>query len=208
MGNIHDSMPEKHPVDPEGTAVGKGSKEETHSEPDRNGIYLDYGPLLPDSYHQDIIVALIRDPECIFCYWELSGEVARKVAADFSLRNPASARWILRVHNLSHMSFNDIVIATPQNYSPPEAPARRRGLAEGGRSGASLGSAAGDNIQGNYYLTTLPATKYQLELGVSTADNEFISLVKSNIVTTPRRNKAPMSDAVFSCFPVPSADPP
>jgi hypothetical protein len=155
---------EKHPIDAEGTVEGLSHKGKAISEPDHNGIYLDYGPLLPDPYNQDIIVALIRDPECIFCYWELSGKISRKVVADFSLRN---LKWILRVHNLSQKSFNDIALAIPQNYS---------------------------NIQGNYYLTALPDTKYQLELGVFRADNEFISLVKSNIVTTPRRNKAPMTD--------------
>jgi len=174
---------EKHPIDPEGVAEGQSHKGKAISEPDHNGIYLDYGPLLPDSYNQDIIVALIRDPECIFCYWELCGTVVTTALENRMKSNPVSARWILRVHNLSQKSFNDITIATPQNYSPPEA-----------RSGASSGSAAGDNIHGNYYLTTLPDTKYQLELGVFRADNEFISLVKSNILTTPRRNKAPMND--------------
>ena len=173
MNNIDVSLPGKHHVDPEGTAEGQNPKGEAHSEPDRDAIYLDYGPPLPDSYHQDIIVALIRDPECIFCYWELSGEVARKVAADFNLRNPALAGWILRVHNISQKTFNDITLSIPQNYSNPSS-----------RAG----------IQGNYYLTVLPDTKYQLEFGVLTVDNRFVSLVKSNIVTTPRRNKAPMTD--------------
>ncbi|MFH1231004.1 MAG: DUF4912 domain-containing protein [Planctomycetota bacterium] len=138
--------------------------ENTHAEPDHNGIYLDYGPPLPDSYHQDIIVALIRDPECIFCYWELSGTAVTTILKD---KIESALKWILRVHNLSQKSFNDIDISIPQNYS---------------------------NIQGNYYLTVLPDTQYQLEFGVFTVDNEFISLIKSNIVTTPRRNKAPMTD--------------
>lgn len=164
MDNINDSLAEKHSVNPEGTAVGKGSKGEAHSEPDRDGIYLDYGPPLPDSYHQDIIVTLIRDPECIFCYWELSGTA---VTTTLGNKLEPNLKWILRVHNLSQKSFNDIVLSTPQNYS---------------------------NIQGNYYLTVLPDTEYQLEFGVLTTDNRFISLVRSNTVTTPRRNKAPMTD--------------
>jgi hypothetical protein len=164
---------EKYPSDPEGTA-----------EPHRDSIYLDYGPLLPDSYHQDIIVALIRDPECIFCYWELSGTAVTTALGNATVSSPCEQRltspctpglgviepnlkWILRVLNLSQKSFNDIVLSTPQNYS---------------------------NIQGNYYLTVLPETEYQLEFGVLTADNRFISFVKSNTVTTPRRNKAPMID--------------
>jgi hypothetical protein len=147
MGNPPFSSQEKHPV-----------------EPDHNTIYLDYGPPLPDSYNQDIIVVLIRDPECVFSYWELSGTV---VATTLQNITKSNLKWILRVHSLSQKSFNDITIATPQNYA---------------------------NIQGNYYLTVFPDTQYQLELGVFTDGNEFISLVKSNIVKTPRLNKAPMTD--------------
>ncbi|MFH0888468.1 MAG: DUF4912 domain-containing protein [Planctomycetota bacterium] len=158
------SIPEeKYHVEPEVTAVGH-TKVETHSEPDRDAIYLDYGPLLPDSYNQNIIVLLIRDPECVFCYWELSGTA---VTAALGNKREPNLKWILRVQNISQKSFNDIAIPTPQNYS---------------------------GIQGNYYLTVLPDTKYQSEFGVRTADNRFISLVKSNIITTPRRNKAPITD--------------
>jgi hypothetical protein len=127
-------------------------------EPDHNNVYFDYGPALQDSYNQDVIVALIRDPECIFAYWELSGRVVSQTLRD---KIKHHLRWILRVHNLSNKVFNDISLLSPRDFS---------------------------NIQGNYYLSCLPDTEYQLEFGVFD-NNDFISLVKSNIVKTPRRHK-------------------
>ena len=40
--------------------------------------YLDYGPSLPEKYGRDAVGLLVRDPECIFGYWE-GGETLRMV---------------------------------------------------------------------------------------------------------------------------------
>jgi len=132
-----------------------------HSEPDQASVYLDYGPALPETYNQDVIVALIRDPECIFAYWELSGQMVPEL---FRLRDlkTASTKWLLRTHNLSLKNFSDIELPKPENIT---------------------------NVQGNYYLTVLPDTEYQLELGLISGQN-FILLVKSNIVKTPRKGRS------------------
>jgi len=140
--------------------MGKNLLPDKYSpEPDRVAVYLDYGPMLPDSYHQDIIVALIRDPKCIFAYWELS-DTAVKTA----LRNiiDLKLKWVLRTHNLDQQTSSDVFLATPPNY---------------------------DNINGNYYLFVLSDTRYQLEIGIMTERNGFVSLLKSNIVTTPKKDK-------------------
>ena len=38
-----------------------------------DNIFVDWGPNLPDKYSVDRLAALVRDPECIFFYWELTG---------------------------------------------------------------------------------------------------------------------------------------
>ncbi len=40
--------------------------------PKRKGVYLDYGPTLPERYHDDRMFAMVRDPEWVYVYWELS----------------------------------------------------------------------------------------------------------------------------------------
>ncbi|MEK7309931.1 MAG: DUF4912 domain-containing protein, partial [Planctomycetota bacterium] len=135
---------------------------------DQASIYLDFGPTLPEKYNQDTLVALIRDPECIFAYWELSGPL---VTETFRLRDlkPAATKWLLRAHNLSQKNFSDIELPRPEHLA---------------------------NVQSNYYLTVISDTEYQLELGLLSGQN-FISLVKSNIVQTPRkgRSSAPLESS-------------
>jgi hypothetical protein len=139
--------------------------EKQRPEPDQASIYLDYGPALPEKYNQDVLVALIRDPECIFAYWELSGQMVSEI---FRLRDlkTASTKWLLRVHNLSHKNFTDIELPKPKNIN---------------------------NVQGRDYLIVLPDTGYQLELGLTDQRNKFVGLVKSNIVQTPRKGRSSVS---------------
>ncbi|MBI5777935.1 MAG: DUF4912 domain-containing protein [Planctomycetes bacterium] len=134
---------------------------EKHIEPDQASIYLDYGPPLPDTYNQAVLVALIRDPECIFAYWELSTQMVPEI---FRLRDlkPAAVKWLLRTHNLFRKEFSDIELPRPEHLG---------------------------NVQGNYYLIVLPDMEYQLELGLISGQN-FISLVKSNIIRTPRKGRS------------------
>jgi hypothetical protein len=123
-------------------------------------IYLDYGPALPDKYCHDKIAALVRDPLCVFTYWELSG--SRIQEAIKTIGEPAlkQARWVIRLYNRSQDLFTDVNIPVPETL---------------------------DCVKGNWYFNSLqPDTKYQLEIGMITAAGSFILLAQSNIVLTPR----------------------
>ena len=80
-------------------------------EPDSASVYLDYGPMIPDIYHQNRIVALIRDPEWVFVYWEIS---ALDPNLKSKISNP-SIRWLLRVHNLCSKTHEDTLLSPPDN---------------------------------------------------------------------------------------------
>ena len=67
------------------------------SEAPSDGPYLDHGEPLPGSYAEDRIVALVRDPEQIFLYWDLSSEVRL-----------AGRPTVIRVHCLSEQASYDI----------------------------------------------------------------------------------------------------
>jgi len=75
-------------------------KEETHTAQNEGGNapYIDRGEPLPQSYAENRIVAMVRDPEHLFAYWDV--DTAVRVAA-----SPV----VLRVHCLSEKRSHDIV---------------------------------------------------------------------------------------------------
>lgn len=59
--------------------------------------YIDYGPALPDSHGHTRIVAMVRDPECFFAYWEGGDRIRIRDITDGSVhehRVPSVGGWI------------------------------------------------------------------------------------------------------------------
>ncbi|HEB71822.1 MAG TPA: DUF4912 domain-containing protein, partial [Nitrospirae bacterium] len=116
---------------------------------------------LPDSYGEDRIVALPKDPRSLFVYWEVletSCEAARRSLG----KSWRQVKWILRVSDVTGLSgveeayhnFFDVTI-------DPEA--RRRYL----------------DVNGD-------GREYIVELGLTDDDNRFSSICLSNRAQTPR----------------------
>ncbi|MFA5795071.1 MAG: PDZ domain-containing protein [Candidatus Brocadiia bacterium] len=82
-------------------------------EPDSDSVYLDYGPVLPEHYNQNRIVALIRDPELLFIYWEISAPNQNLKSLISDIRN----RWLLRINNLSSQTSEDILLSEPADIN-------------------------------------------------------------------------------------------
>jgi hypothetical protein len=61
-------------------------------------IYIDRGPDLPGHYGRDMIVLLVRDPECLFAYWELAGGKCEQAVGELGDAGRVS-QWILRVYD-------------------------------------------------------------------------------------------------------------
>ena len=70
---------------------------EERSRPD---TYVDVGPALPDRYGRDILVAMVRDPNCIHCYWELQGGALDALGQRHGGDVLAAGQWILRTYNV------------------------------------------------------------------------------------------------------------
>jgi len=66
-------------------------------------VYLDWGPDLPVSYERNLIVAMVRDPECVVFYWDVAPECA-------------DGPLVARVHCLSTGVHYDLDL--PQFRSP------------------------------------------------------------------------------------------
>jgi len=126
-------------------------------------VYLEYGAELPPRYGLNFIRAMVRDPECIFVYWELTRDKIIEAFVGANEKAVKEAKWVLRVHNLTQVTWADTLIRPPFAF---------------------------DHRDSNWYLSVLPDTEYCIELGVILPDGRFISLLRSNTVRTPRRGFA------------------
>lgn len=76
----------------------------------RPADFVDRGLPIPDSYGLDRLVALVRDPQWAFCYWELSGGLLDGLR---QARGPGfleACAWVLRLHRISEGVAVDLEI--------------------------------------------------------------------------------------------------
>jgi len=69
--------------------------------------FVDVGPPLPEHYGRDVLVAMVRDSNCIHCYWELAGGALEALLQRHARDLPAERRWILRVHDVASDDYQD-----------------------------------------------------------------------------------------------------
>lgn len=73
------------------------------------GVWIDWGPPPPESWHQDRLMLLVRDPFCVYAYWELTGEHARWLPERHGAGIWNGSRWLVRL--LSHGAVKATVAA-------------------------------------------------------------------------------------------------
>lgn len=114
---------------------------------------------LPQAYHEDRLVLMVRDPWWLYAYWELTP--GRRQAAEDEIRRQGSRvdRLVLRVYDVTdcrlpdhHGSF-DLCVDFATNW---------------------------------YIDVGKPDRSWIAELGWRTVDGRFVPLVRSNCVQTPR----------------------
>ncbi len=59
--------------------------------------YLDRGQQLPEHYSEDKLVAMVRDPYCIFLYWDLEGTRGYEARSFSKLEGRPEDNWALKV---------------------------------------------------------------------------------------------------------------
>jgi hypothetical protein len=125
---------------------------------------------LPGGYGDTRIIALVRDPRCIHAYWEVAPARIREVRQRLGEGVWASARSVLRVHDVTGIVFD--------------------GLNSHSFRDVELTGGAG-----SWYLDVgIPDRSWCVEIGIRTADGRFFLLARSNIVTTPRDSVSPVLD--------------
>jgi len=79
--------------------------------------YVDRGPELPGEYGEDKLMAMVRDPNWIYVYWDLSGNARERIAAE-----AGDGAWVLRIHNLGAGNHEDVpVLVEGRNWYVPVA---------------------------------------------------------------------------------------
>jgi len=123
---------------------------------------------LPQTYGQDKITLLVRDPSWIFCYWELTPGALDKLRGKFS--DFPEARFVLRVYDVTNVEFN--------------------GANSNGNFDITISSYAT-----SWYINTEGADRsWCVDLGLLFPDGRFVTILRSNIVHTPRQEASHLRD--------------
>jgi hypothetical protein len=132
------------------------------------GGYVDRGQPVPERYSYDRLVALVRDPQWIFLYWELDGAVLEAVRARRGQQFVDACAWVLRIYRVDEGLAEDIEVAP---------------------------------ASGNWYLQVGRTGRYQFELALLSPEGEWVSLLVSQAVATPREAPSDVVDAEWRLRP-------
>ncbi|MCD4813080.1 DUF4912 domain-containing protein [bacterium] len=120
-----------------------------------------------DSYEDNRIVLMIRDPYWCFVYWDLSMDRQTEVIRE--IQN-ASAKIVLRIYDVTDIEFDGSNAHRTQDIEVTEEAT-------------------------NWYINVWDADRaYCVDLGLLYSDGHFVTLARSNVVTTPRDSVSPVVD--------------
>ncbi|MBI5832909.1 MAG: DUF4912 domain-containing protein [Armatimonadetes bacterium] len=130
--------------------------------------------MFPQSYGVDRVVLLVRDPQWMFCYWDVSAETWERVAGS-GITDPASGwRRVLRLHDVSSVVAGEPCEAT-----------------------RVCDIEVGPDATDFYFQTPRPNREYRVEFGYLSAVGEFIRLAVSNVVSAPRNAPSEQADEAW-----------
>ncbi len=124
---------------------------------------LPEAPELPGEYGETKIVCLVRDPEWVFIYWEISPERRAELGL---IKGQHSRNIAFRVYDVTGIEFD-------------------------GTNPISFFDVPINDTAVSWYLKIPePARSYCFDLGVYSDEGDFITIARSNVVTTPRTDAA------------------
>lgn len=125
---------------------------------------------IPTIYQQDDrVVLMARDPQWLYCYWELGDSTMRALQESI---DRFGGDLVLRVHNVTDVVYDGTNCRGHQDIVLPR------------------------QAEGSWYFQTLGEDiDHLIEIGIRTSDGKFLAIVRSNTVRTPRAAAgAPESD--------------
>jgi hypothetical protein len=122
----------------------------------------DHRPLrqdLPHGYDENKIILQVRDPWWIHSYWEVTSQTKNKLSESLGGQYH-EASWALRVYDVSFVSFN-------------------------GNNAHSFSDILINQEANNWYINVSGGRSFCVDLGLKLRDGRFITIIRSNTVTTP-----------------------
>ena len=111
------------------------------------------------NYGENNISLLVKGPNCLFAYWEISPE-CKEIASRHFKTSWSNLKIYLRVYDITGLSFN-------------------------GNNAHSFKEIPVDSACGGYYINFLWSNRdYCVDLGVKN-EGQFLSLVRSNTIEMP-----------------------
>ncbi len=135
---------------------------------DPQTIYLNRGESLPQCYGEDRLVILPRDPYNIFAYWEISLPAREALEKRVGVEQWPEVTFTLRVYKHAWAEEK-----TVENYFDLEV----------------------DRESNNWYIPVPDADRfYHVELGWKLPESSFQSILRSNLIRTPRDGLSDLID--------------
>ncbi|MFZ5650473.1 MAG: DUF4912 domain-containing protein [Bacillota bacterium] len=132
------------------------------ADPVKKQTLLEPVPELPQSYGLDRLVLMVRDPHWLYAYWEITATKMEEISVKLGPRSWDNSRPVLRVYDVTGVDFNG---ANAKRYFD-----------------CSL-----NEYSDNWYINVAEANRsYCVDLGRLFPDGSFVTILRSNIVTTPR----------------------
>ncbi|MBD0379870.1 DUF4912 domain-containing protein [Paenibacillus sedimenti] len=131
---------------------------------------------LPDRYHKDLLHLMVVDAHTLYVYWEISDRRRWLVSQHFECDYGTMPK-VLRVYDVTSTFFNGSNAHSYRDVTTsPEA--------------------------NNWYLHDLGADRtHVVDIGTYTWEHEFIPLLRSNCVTTPKDSEAIWGEPLQSVVP-------
>ena len=118
-------------------------------------------PELPRSYGIDRMILLVRDPYWLYAYWEITATKMDEISAAYGPEIWDASSAVLRVYDVTGVEFNGSNANSLYDYSL--------------------------NNADEWYINVPSSNRsYCVDLGRLLPDGRFITLLRSNTVTTPR----------------------
>lgn len=124
-------------------------------------------PDLPPGYDDNRVVLLVRDPYCLFAYWEIGSKLRQELAERYTPYLWENSRMVLRLHDLSSPVLEawDIPVHGWLNTW--------------------------------YLHVPWPEHTYRADLGVIGPGGQFILVASSNLATTPPAGVSTVTDEAW-----------
>lgn len=119
-------------------------------------------PQLPRNYGVDRMVLMARDPHWLFAYWEITATKQDEFEKSFGISAWAHTQPVLRVYDVTGVDFN------------------------GNNANRYIDIRLADQVDSWHIPVEEPDRTFCVDMGRMFPDGRFITLLRSNIVTTPR----------------------